>query len=115
MATAFQKGNRRAVAESVKASIYVPNGIGTASNINTVTPLVVQIVAPWAFKGTGQIEVSSPPGFALPNGITVGQATLVANASGSYAAGFHPIVQFSVQAASANTTVTNSDCLVVQY
>jgi hypothetical protein len=115
MATAFQKGNRRATVGADHASVYVPNGVVAASNINSIVPTVIQQVVPWAFKGVGQIEITSPPGFILPNGVTFGQATLVANSSGSYAAGFHPIVQYSVQAASANLNFTAQDVLIVQY
>ena len=113
MATAFQKGNRRATASSEKASIYVPSGI--SGNTNATNPLVIQQVVPWQFKGTGQIEVSSPPGFALANGVAFGQCTLIANASGSYAAGFHPLVQFSVVTSLAANQVLASDFLLVQY
>ncbi len=115
MATAFQKGNRRAVAEAVKASIYVPNGIAAITNLNSTTPTTIQQVVPWAFKGVGQIEVSSPPGFNLPNGVTIGQPTLVANSSGGYASGNHPIVQYSVVTTGGNINVSAADVFIVQY
>jgi|SRR5215469_2189096 len=115
MATAFQKGNRRATASSEKASIYVPAGIAAITNLNSTTPTTVQQVVPFQFKGVGQIEISTPPGFNLPNGVTIGQATLIANASGSYAAGFHPIVQYSVVTTGGNINVANTDTLIVQY
>lgn len=115
MATAFQKGNRRGVAESVKASVYTPNGIAAITNLNSTTPTTVQQVVPWAFKGNGQIEISLPAGFTLPNGVTIGQTALIANASGSYAAGFHPLVQYSVVTTGGNINVSNTDTLIVQY
>jgi len=114
MATAFQKGNRRPTAGSEKASIYVPNCIAAITNLNSVTPTTVQQVVGWNFKGNGQIEVSTPVGFNLPNGVTIGSASLISNASGSYAAGFHPIVQFGVFGGS-NTNVSNTDVVIVQY
>lgn len=115
MATDFQKGNRRAVSESVKASIYVPNGIAAITNLNSTTPTTVQQVVPWSFKGNGQIEVTLPAGFTLPNGVTIGQAALIANGSGSYAAGFHPLVQYSVVTTGGNINVANTSTFIVQY
>jgi hypothetical protein len=115
MATAFQKGNRHPTAGTEKAFIYVPNGVTAITNINSTSPTTIQQVVPWQFKGNGQVEISSPVGFNLPNGVTFGAATLVANASGSYAAGFHPIVQYSVLASSGNVNVANTDVFIVQY
>jgi hypothetical protein len=111
----FQKGNRRATASAEHASIYIPNGIAAITNLNSTTPTTVQSVVSWQFKGVGQIEVSNPPGSPLPNGVTIGQATLVANASGSYAAGFHPIVQYGVLTTGGNINVGNTDVFIVQY
>lgn len=115
MATAFQKGNRRGVAESVKASIYVPNGIAAITNLNSTTPTTVQQVVTFGFKGNGQIEVTMPAGFTLPNGVTIGQASLIANGSGAYSAGFHPLVQYSVVTTGGNINVSNTDTFIVQY
>lgn len=111
----FQKGNRKAVAESVKASVYTPNGIAAITNLNSTTPTTVQQVVPWQFKGNGQIEISLPVGANLPNGVSLGQACLIANSSGSYAAGFHPIVQYSVVTTGGNVNVSNTDTFIVQY
>lgn len=114
---AFQKGNRHAVAESVKAFIYTPSAIN--SNTNASNPLVIQQVVPWQFKGTGQIEVTLPPGTLaanFPNNVSLGTAYLVANGSGSYAAGFHPLVQYSVTSTvAANQVINNVDTFIVQY
>lgn len=115
MATAFQKGNRRGTASSEHASIYVPNGVAAITNLNSTTPTTIQQVVTWAFKGNGQIEVSLPAGFSLPNGVAFGQCALIANSSGSYAAGFHPIVQTSVVTTGGNINVANTDVLYVQY
>lgn len=115
MATAFQKGNRHPTAGPEKAFIYAPNGISAITNLNSTTPSTFQQVVTWQFKGNGQIEVSTPVGFNLPNGVTLGQPTLVANASGSYAAGFHPIVQYSVVTTGGNINVSNTDVFIVQY
>jgi hypothetical protein len=115
MATAFQKGNRRATAGADKATVYVPSGVAAITNINSTTPTTIQQVVPFQFKGNGQIEITSPVGFNLPNGVTFGAATLIANSSGSYAAGFHPIVQFSVLASTGNVNVAASDIFIVQY
>lgn len=116
MATAFQKGNRHPTAGSEKAFVYITNGIAQTNGVSSTNIAVTQAVVPWQFKGNGQIEVSMPFGFTLPNGVYIGQASLIANASGSYAAGFHPIVQFSMAAASsANINVSPTDIFVVQY
>lgn len=115
MATAFQKGNRRATASSEHASIYTVNGIAAITNLNSTTPTTVQQVVTWAFKGNGQVEVTCPFGFTLPNGVSLGSAYLIANASGSYAGGFHPIVQYGVLTTGANVNVANTDTFIVQY
>ena len=113
----FQKSNRRATASSEHASVYTPAAIN--ANTNAATPLVIQQVVPWQFKGVGQIEVTVPPGTTatnFPNSVSFGSAYLVANASGSYAAGFHPLVQYSVTSTvAANQTLTNVDTFIVQY
>lgn len=116
MATAFQKGNRRATASAEKASAYIPNAITQTNGVSSTNVATFQLVVPWQFKGNGQVEVTLPFGFTLPNGVYLGQPSLIANASGSYAAGFHPIVQFSMAAASsANINVSPTDLFVVQY
>lgn len=115
MATAFQKGNRRGTASAEHASVYTPNGIAAITNLNSTTPTTVQQVVPWAFKGNGQIEITAPAGFTLPNGVSFGSCFLVANGSGSYAAGFHPIVQYGVLTTGGNINVSNTDTLIVQY
>lgn len=114
---AFQKGNRRAMVGSDHASLYTPAAIN--SNTNASNPLVIQQVVPFAFKGTGQIEVTVPPGTLaanFPNSVSLGTAYLIANASGGYAAGFHPLVQYSVfSTVAANQVINNVDVIIVQY
>lgn len=113
--TAFQKGNRKAVAESVKASVYTPSGINT--NTNAGTQATIQQTVPWAFKGNGQVEVTLPFGFTLPNGVSVGTVSLVQGAS-PYAAGTaasHPIVQYTLVTSLAANQVCLSDTFIVQY
>lgn len=114
---AFQKGNRRGLASAEHASVYNPAAIN--ANTNASAPLVIQQVVPFAFKGNGQIEVSVPVGTnatSFPNGVSIGTAYLIQNASGAYSAGFHPIVQYTVVTTlAANTAITNVDTLIVQY
>jgi hypothetical protein len=113
--TAFQKGNRRATAGSDKATVYLPSGIAAITNLNSTNAQTIQSVVPFQFKGNGQVEVTTPMGFTLPNGASIGSATLIQNGSGSYAAGFHPLVQFTVGSGTANVNVNATDVLIVQY
>lgn len=117
----FQKSNWTRTCGSEKARVYSPQSQGFGIQAITVasnsTSIITQTV-PFQFQGNGQIEVSIPagPSQGVQTGLSLGEAQLLAPASGSYGAGNHPRIQFKVaNSTAAAITATASDVIFCQY
>jgi hypothetical protein len=114
----FQKSNWTRTASSEHSRVYLPSSQGFGITAATVTASSMQLytaTVPFEFQGNGQIDATIPVGAtALQQGVSLGQPQLLAPASGSYAAGNHPRVQFTTTSLIA-ATIAATSVVLVQY
>lgn len=127
---AFQKSNWTRSSSPQKAIQYFPASVqGTVTGNITFaanTTKFITLTAAFMFKGNGNVEAFAPEqggstsGFgnyetAAAAGVLIGNAYLLGAASGSYAAGNHPLVVVALQSNAAYTTAaTGFDLIVMQ-
>lgn len=114
-AEVFNKGNRPQESITSKMDLYFPAAIAITTTIAANVISNVTLTVPFQFKGAGVIEVSLPPNDALDAGLSLGSATLLAPASGSYSAGNHPRVNVQVinNTTAAITTAAAHDLILI--
>lgn len=133
---AFQKSNWTRTAQGEHARQYFPASVGGSisgtSVAGTVTggivftggqTRVLTLTAAFQFQGNGQITVSGPEGSssyatAAAQGIVIDNAWLQGPASGSYAAGNHPLILVNISGPAAATVTSAAggfDLIAVQY
>ena len=114
---AFQKGNWTHTTPALHARVYLPAAIpNTAINFGQVSTLTLTV--PFQFQGSDQLQVTIPTGQPTLNaGLDISSAQLLAPATGSYSAGNHPRIQFSVQNSTNATNYTpgTTDLFAAQY
>lgn len=124
--SAFQKSNWTRTAGSEHARQYFP----AASNATATGGLVfaagganiITLTANFQFQGNDQVLVSAPEGAgsgyatAAAAGVNIENAWLQGPATGSYAAGNHPLILVRLTSSAAYTTAaTGFDLIAVQY
>ena len=114
---AFQKSNWLHTTPAEHARVYLPAAIpNTAINYGQVSTLTLTV--PFQFQGSSQLQVAIPAGqTTLNTGLDLSTPQLLAPATGSYSAGNHPRIQFSVQNSTnaTNYTPATTDVTAVQY
>lgn len=113
---AFNKSNWTRTAGSEKAVQYFPGAITTAT-IASATSVLITLTAGFMFKGNGPVDVSLPAGVTLSSaGLSLGEASIQAPASGSYGAGNHPRIVFRViNSTGAAITPVATDVIATQF
>lgn len=113
---AFNKSNWTRIASAEKMVQYFPSGIPN-SVVNANTTNTITLTAAFQFKGNGPVDITFAAGSTqLNNGLAMGQPILLGPASGSYAAGNHPRIQFPLSNFTAGgLTPTAIDILATQF
>lgn len=119
---AFQKSNWTRTSSPQKMVQYFPaSGNGTATGNLTFTAgqvRTITLTAAFQWKGNGNCEVWAPMGAgsgyatAAAAGVTIENALLEGPASGSYAAGNHPILLVQISSGAAFTTAATGFDLI---
>jgi hypothetical protein len=120
--TNFQKSNWTQVAGPQRKIQYFPASVqGTVTGNLTFAAGAVKtltLTAAFNFKGNGMIEAFGPEGVsnyetAAAQGLVIENAWLQGPASGSYAAGNHPLILVNISAGAALTTAATGFDLIV--
>ena len=113
----FQKGNRPRTVTADHAVYYAVSALGITTTIAANVISTITLTLPFQFKGCAQLEATLPPGDNLDTGLSIGNCTLEAPASGSYSAGNHPTcnVQIINNTTAAVTTAAAHDLVIVEY
>jgi hypothetical protein len=120
--TNFQKSNWTRTVAPDKAVQYFPASVqGTVTGNLTFAAGAVKTItltAAFMFKGNGMISAWGPQGVssyetAAAQGLVIENAWLQGPASGSYAAGNHPLILLNLSAGSALTTAATGFDLIV--
>jgi len=112
---AFNKSNWTRTVGSEHSIQYFPGAIPNVA-IPANTTSVITTTADFQFKGNGPVDISLPAGVTINTGLSLGEAVLLAPASGSYAAGNHPRIQFKVvNSTIAGITPAATDVIGTQF
>jgi hypothetical protein len=117
MPTAFNNSNRTRLVGADKAVQYMTSATGgiTTATVGANATLIITSTVQFQFKGNGPVDISLPLGFTLASGLSLGEAVLIAPASGSYAKGNHPQVSYKVvNSTAAAITPAATDVIVFQ-
>ena len=118
--TNFQKSNWTRTASSEHARQYF-TAVAAGITIAAASTSLITVTAAFQFQGNGGVEVSLPFGAssaetAAAQGMVIGAAWLQPAASGSYAAGNHPLLVFQATSQTLMTVAaTGFSVIAVQY
>jgi hypothetical protein len=121
----FQKSNWTRGTAPMHARQYFPASVQSTVTGNLTfaagATKLITLTATFQFQGNGPVFVTAPEGVsnfqtAAAQGVVIENAYLTGPASGSYAAGNHPLIVVGISAASALTTAaTGFDLIAWQY